>query len=195
VGRTAAQQAQINGAHVNLLNLKPGKLDNFKDKNPWIKCNQYSEDYLRELLPQTDILIVAVHSLTKTYDIKISKEMVRLMEQGSVLMDISVEQTNAVESSHITNHEQPTFIVDGIVHYCVPNVAAIVPLTASRILTKKILPFIKSLALNGLKDAIVEESGLLPAISIYNGKMTNHFLAEYFGHEFYNIFELLELNL
>ena len=75
------------------------------------------------------------------------------------------------------------------------NIAATVPHSASRILTKKILPYLKILGLKGLKDALVEEPGLLSSVFIYKGKVTNRLAADYHGHEFYNIFELLELNL
>lgn len=195
VGRTAALQAKVNGAHVNLLSLKPGKLDEFEKEHPDLKTDLYSEKKLRELLPHTDILIVAVYSLTDDYHIFISKEMINLMEKGSVIMDISVEQAHAVETSRVTSHEQPTFIVDEIVHYCVPNIPAVVPVTASRILTKKMIPYIKTLAMKGLKDSLVEEPGFISALNIYKGKVTNRFFADHFGHEFYSIFELLELNL
>jgi alanine dehydrogenase len=195
VGRTAAAHAFKNGAKVNLLSLKEAKPVDPNLIAADIAILRYDEKTIKELLPQTDILIVAVHSLTKSYDIKITREMVGLMESGSVLLDISAEQTNAVETSHLTNHEQPTYVVDGVIHYCVPNITATVPVTASRILTKKILPYVKSLAIGGIKDAIVEEPGLISANVIYKGKMTNRFLADQFERQFYNIFELLELNL
>jgi alanine dehydrogenase len=195
VGRTAAAHAFKNGAKVNLLSLKEAKPVDPNLIAADIAILRYDEKTIKELLPQTDILIVAVHSLTKSYDIKITREMVGLMEAGSVLLDISAEQTNAVETSHLTNHEQPTYVVDGVIHYCVPNITATVPVTASRILTKKILPYVKSLATGGIKDAIVEEPGLISANVIYKGKMTNRFLADQFERQFYNIFELLELNL
>ncbi len=195
VGRTVALSAFRNGAKVNLLTLKPEKLDQLKEDLHDIPVDAYSEELLRELLPQTDVLIVAIHSLKKEFDIKITREMIGLMEKGSVLIDISVAEANVVETSHITNHDQPTFIVDGIVHYCVPNIAALVPQTASRVLTKKLLPYVKLLALKDLKDALLEEPGLIPAIGIYKGKITNRLIADYYKQDFYNIFELLELNI
>ena len=195
VGRTAALHAQSCGAQVNLVSLKKGKVEQFAKENPQINTFLYSPESLNKLLPETDVLIIAVYSLKNDYDISISREQINLMEKGSVLIDISVEQLKTVETSHITSHEQPSFIVDGIVHYCVPNIAAAVPVTASRILTKRILPVVKNLALKGLKDSLIEFAGLIPALNIYKGKVTNRFYADHFGYEFYNIFELLELNL
>lgn len=195
VGRTAALHAQAIGAQVNLISLKEGKLDQFAKENPQINTFLYSPQTLKHVLPETDVLIIAVYSLKNDYNISISREQINLMEKGSVVIDISVEQIKTVETSHITSHEQPSFVVDGIVHYCVPNIAAAVPVTASRILTKRILPVVKSLSLKGLKDSLVEFAGLIPALNIYKGKVTNRFYADHFGYEFYNIFELLELNL
>lgn len=195
VGRNAALTAITLGARVNVLTLKPEKLDQVQKELEGARVHPYSEELLRELLPQTDVFIVALHSLKSEYNIKITREMVSLMEQGSVLIDVSVAQANVVETSHITNHDQPTFIAEGIVHYCVPNMPALVPQTASRVLTKKIIPYVKLLALKGLKEALLEEPGLIPAIGIYKGKVTNKMVAAQHGQDFYNIFELLELNI
>lgn len=195
VGRSASKTATDMGVNVNLLTLKPEKLDQLKKELAPANVQPFSEELLEKLLPQTDVLIVAVHSLKKEFNIKITRKQIQLMEKGSVLLDVSVGQSNVVETSHVTNHDQPSFIVDGVVHYCVPNIAALVPQTASRVLTKKLIPYIKLLALKGLKQALLEEPGLLPAVGIYKGKITNRMVADYHGQDFYNIFELLELNL
>jgi alanine dehydrogenase len=195
VGRTAAVEACHSGADVTLLALKPEKLEQFSKEFPKIKVEKYSEELLRELLPKTDVLIVALFSLHTKIDVTISREMVNLMEKGSVIIDVSVAKTNVVETSHITDHGQPSFVIDGIVHYCVPNIPARVPITASQIHTKSILPFVKMLAMKGLKKAIEEEPGFLTALIIYKGKITNRVYAELNGDSFYNIFELLEMNL
>ena len=192
--RTAASYALANGAKVNILSLEKDALDNFKIQFPEINTDLYSDEKIRELLPKTDVLVIAVHSF-KNINISITKEMISLMEAGSVIIDVSAGQTDILETSHVTSHEEPTYLVNGILHYCVPDMPAAVPVTASRILTKKIVPYIKTLALKGLKDSIVEEPGILPALCIYKGKMTNRYFAEYYGYEFYSIFELLELNL
>jgi len=195
VGRTAAAVAALNGVTVNLLTLNPDKLHYLRAELPDVNLLPFSLEKLAELLPETDVLIVALYSLKKAFDFTISRDLITLMEKGSVLMDVSAEQAAVVETSALTNIEQPAFVKEGIVHYCVPNMAALVPTTASRIITKKLLPFIKVLALKGLKEALVEMPGLVPAMSIYKGKVTNRRFADHFAEEFYNIFELLELNL
>jgi len=195
VGRIAARTAVQNGVNVNLLTLKPHKLERLHKELPRINTFEFSEQKLMELLPETDVLFIALYSVKDTYDIKITAEMISLLEKGSAVIDISVEQSKVVETSKITSIEQPTFIRDGIIHYCVPNMASLVPRTASRILTKKLLSFLKILAKEDLKEAIVDLPGLIPALSIYKGKVTNRLYADLYHKEFYNIFELLELNL
>lgn len=196
VGRTAAMHACANGAHVNLLCLKESQMHEKQLDHPHLYKYMYSEEVAREIFPHTDVMIVAVFTLKqKKTEITIPKDLITLMEPGSIVIDVSVEQASVVETSHITSLDKPVFKVDGIVHYCVPNIAATVPLSASKILTKKLLPYLKTLATQGLKDALVKEPGLLSSIFIYKGKVTNRLTADYHGYEFYNIFELLELNL
>ncbi len=194
-GRTAASFARRCGANVNLLVLKEKKLTEISEQMPDVHVKLYSELVLKKVMHNTDVLIVAVHSLSRQHDIFISKDTINLMEPGSVVIDISVEQSNVVESSHVTSHDKPTYIMDDIIYYCVPNIAAAVPYSASKIITKKLLPFIIILATKGLKTALDQEPGLISGISLYKGKVTNRYWAEYYGYEFYNIFELLELNL
>ncbi len=195
VGRTACKTATDMGVNVNVLTLKPEKADSLKKELHPAKVFSYSDEVLEKLLPQTDVFIVAVHSLKKEFDIRISRRQVQLLEKGSVLIDVSVALSSIVETSHATNHDQPSFVVDGVVHYCVPNMAALVPQTASRVLTKKLVPYVKLLALKELKEALLEEPGLIPAVGIYKGKITNRMVADYHSQDFYNIFELLEMNL
>ncbi len=194
-GQTAAAAALAAGADVRLLCLKKDKISELQSKFAGADIRFFSQETLAEALPDTDVLIIAVFSLKKVYDFSIPKETIALMSKGSVVIDISVDQSDVVETSHVTSAEQPTYILDGIVYFGLPNIAALVPVTSSRVITKRLLPYIKTVAQKGLKDALIELPGLIPALSIYKGKITNRTYAEYFGQEFYNIFELLELNL
>jgi len=195
VGRTAAQAALNSGAQVTLFGLKEKKIQNLQADFSEATVEFYSDERLQEKLPETDALIISVYSLKTNYDMKISREMISLMEEGSVVVDVSINQNSILETSHITNFEQPTYVINGIVHYCVPNISAAVPLTASRLITKKILPFLKILSKDDLKETLVQEPGILSALCMYRGKVTQRIFAERFGQKFYSIFELLELNL
>jgi len=195
VGRTAAQIAIRSGAKVKLLGLKEKKIEGIRQEIPGAQVSFYSEEELKNALPETDVLIVSVYSLKQHYDMHISRETIGLMEAGSVVLDISINQTKILETSHLTSFKDPTYVLDGIVHYCVPNISGSVPFTASRVITKKILPFLKTLTKGDLKASLIEQPGLLPSLCTYKGKVTQRIFAERFNKEFYNIFELLELNL
>jgi len=196
IGRVAAVQAWTNGANVNLLSFKRENIENYNIIRDGLQIKEYSEERLRKLLPETDVLIVSVYSLKHPdAGLKINKDMIGLLKPGSVVIDLSVEQSSVVETSHITNINQPTYKIHDIVHYCVPNITASVPLTSSKIYTKKILPYIEILAKNGLKNGLTRSPELLSALAMYKGKITNRILATRFEYSFHNIFDLLELNL
>ncbi|KAA3617718.1 MAG: hypothetical protein D8M58_00820 [Calditrichaeota bacterium] len=196
IGRVSAVQAWTNGANVNLLSLKPENIKSYDIVRDGLSIKEFTPENLRDLLPETDVLIVSVYSLRyPEVEFSIDKKMVNLLKPGSVIIDLSVEQSPVVETSHVTNINQPTFRVNDIVHYCVPNISATVPLTSSQIYTKKIIPFVQILAKNGLKNGLNKSPELLSALAMYKGKITNRILADRFDYTFHNIFDLLDLNL
>ncbi|MCB0282404.1 MAG: hypothetical protein H6627_02335 [Calditrichae bacterium] len=196
IGRVAAIQAWTNGANVNVLSLKPENMTQYNIVRDGLSLKEYSDKNLSDLLPSTDILIVSVYFLKASdINVKITKEMISMLKPGSVVIDLSIEQNPVIETSHVTNIAQPTFIAEDIIHYCVPNITATVPVTTSKIYSKKIIPFIEILAKNGLKNALNLSPELLSAMAVYKGKITNRHLADRFNHTFYNIFDLLELNI
>jgi len=196
VGRVAAVHAWTNGANVNILTLKPQNIDKYNINRDGLQIDAFSKDKLMELLPQTDVIIVAVYSLKQApEEYLLDKEDMKTLQPGSIIIDLSVDRNQVVESSHITNITQPTFVLDDIVHYCVPNITSTVPITSSKIFSIKSLPFIEILARDGLKMAMDKSPELLSALAMYKGKVTNRIIADRFDFTFHNIFELLELNL
>lgn len=196
VGRIAAMQAWSNGANVRLLSLKPEKISSYNLNRDGLTLEAFSMDRLKELLPATDILIVSVYSLSGLeMALHIDKDTLSLLAPGSVVIDLSVEQSPIVETSHVTNINQPTYTVNDIIHYCVPTIAAAVPKTSSEIFTNKILEYIKVLALNDLKIALNKSPELLSGLALYKGKITNRTVADRYDHTFQNIFDLLEMSL
>jgi len=196
IGRVSAVQAWTNGANVNLLSFKPENIKSYDIVRDGLAIKEFTPERLQELLPKTDILIVSVYSLRfSEVDFVIDKEMISLLKPGSIIIDLSVEQNPVIETSHVTNINQPTYTVNDIVHYCVPNISATVPVTSSQIYNKKIIPYIEILAKHGLKNGLNKSPELLSALAMYKGKITNRILADRFDYTFYNIFDLLELNL
>ncbi len=196
VGRVAAVQAWGTGANVTLLSAKPENLKEYDLGRDGLTVLPFSDQQINQLLPTTDVLIVAVHALHSSLnDMNISKKQIQLLKPGSIVMDLSVESTPVVETSHVTSVAQPTYISDGIVYYCVPNITSVIPVTTSKVYAANIFPYILILAKYGVQSAIKRSPELLSAIAFYRGKTTNRTLSERVGSTFYNIFELFDLNL
>ena len=107
--------------------------------------------------------------------------MLRLMRKGSVLVDVAIDQGGCFETSHPTTHTEPTYEVDGIVHYCVANIPGAVPYTSTLALTNATLPYVLRLADMGWKDACEADEGLAAGVNIVKGKVVFPAVAEAFG--------------
>ena len=111
----------------------------------------------------------------------VSKEMLGSMTEGSVLVDISIDQGGCFESSRPTNHDEPTFIENGVLHYCVTNMPGAVPLSATSALNRATLPFIKELANKGINQALNENKHLMNGLNIQNGQIIHPAIKEALG--------------
>jgi len=110
----------------------------------------------------------------------VTKPMLRGMKQGAVLVDIAIDQGGCFESSHPTTHTHPTFLKDGVVHYCVANIPGAVPLTSTHALNNATLPFGLALASGGLK-AIARNPGLRGGLNVHRGHVTHPAIAASLG--------------
>jgi alanine dehydrogenase len=113
------------------------------------------------------------------------------MKPGSVIIDVSVDQGGCMETTRPTTLDRPTFMQYGVVHYCVPNMTANVPRTASRVLTNAALPYVKALARKGLNDALKADSALAGAVCTFEGQIVNSGLGEHFGIPYTPLEDLL----
>ncbi len=139
-------------------------------------------DILAKELADADVVVGAIHSETGSAPCVVSEEMITQMKRGSVIIDISIDQGGCFETSEITSHNKPTFTKHGVIHYCVPNIAARVPQTASiafsNVLTSLLL---KANDFGGNFDKLLHHSkGTRNGIYIYKGVLTNKFLANRF---------------
>ena len=180
VGTNAAKLAAGLGAHVNILEININRLRYIDDIMPENITTIYSNEHnLLKTLSYTDLLIGAVLIPGAKAPKLISREMLKIMNEGSVIVDVAVDQGGCVETCKPTTHENPTFITEGIVHYCVSNMPGAVPYTSTLSLTNITLPYIKHLAHNGpsaLKDDIFNGG-----VNIYNGKVTHRGVSEAFN--------------
>jgi alanine dehydrogenase len=132
---------------------------------------------LEEELVDADIIVGAVLVPGGRTPVLITREMLGAMKKGSVIVDASVDQGGYVETSRPTTHDDPVFIVDGIVHYCVVNMPGAYPRTTSPALTNATLPYVKVLATKGIDKAIADSEKVRSSLNTYQRRITNKALA------------------
>ena len=109
--------------------------------------------------------------------------MLKLMRPGSVITDVAIDQGGCIETSHATTHEEPTYVVDGVIHYCVANMPGGVARTSTMALTNATLPFVIALANKGYRKAIEDDVHLRNGLNIHRGKVTYAAVAAELGYE------------
>ncbi len=136
---------------------------------------------LEEEIIDTDVVIGAVLVPGGRTPVLITRQMLGTMKRGSVIVDVSVDQGGCVETSRPTTHDDPVFIVDGIVHYCVANMPGAYPRTSTLALTNATLPYVKTIAEEGITNAVQEDPAVKSALNTYQGRIVNKALAESLG--------------
>ena len=146
---------------------------------------------LKKLVSECDLFIGGVLVPGAEAPKLITKEMIKNMKRGSVIVDVAIDQGGCVETSKPTTHASPTYIVDDVVHYCVANMPGGVPRTSTLALNNATLPFLSKLANNGYKKILKEDKNFLAGLNIYKGNVTYKAVAEAFGHKYVSPNELL----
>ncbi|MFO1052045.1 MAG: alanine dehydrogenase [Planctomycetota bacterium] len=185
VGTQAAKMAAGLGANVVLMDLDLDRLRYLADVMPANVRMLHSNAFaIREQLPHADLVVgaVLVHGaraprLVRREDLKIMKD------DGPVIVDVAVDQGGCVETCKPTTHENPTFVIDGVIHYCVANMPGAVPRTSTFALTNATAPYAIRLAGMGVKNAL-QDATLRTAANVIAGKVTHKGVAEAFGYEF-----------
>jgi alanine dehydrogenase len=121
----------------------------------------------------------------------VTRDMIKSMKRGSVIVDVAIDQGGCVETSKPTTHGDPTYIVDDVVHYCVANMPGGVPRTSTLALNNATLPFLVKLANKGYQKALGEDKNFLAGLNIYKGQVTYKAVAEVFGHDFVDPLSIL----
>ena len=114
----------------------------------------------------------------------VTKDMLKIMKRGSVIVDVAIDQGGCVETSKPTTHANPTYIVNDVVHYCVANMPGGVPRTSTLALNKATLPFLLKLADNGYQKALKDDKNFLEGLNIFKGKVTHKAVADVFGYKY-----------
>jgi alanine dehydrogenase len=182
VGRTAARQALDSGAHVILVDADLVKL---REANREL-CDRAvtavaDEERLSRFTRIADVVIGAVLIPGSKAPFLVTEAMVRAMKPGSVVIDVSIDQGGCVETSRPTTPDHPTFVAHGVVHYCVPNMTAVVARTASRAMANAVVPYLVALADRGVDAALREIAGLAAGAYLYRGKVVNEGVGKALG--------------
>lgn len=182
VGTHAAQMAAGLGAKVYLLDTSLDRLRHLSEVMPK-NCFPLmsSPATVRELVQEADVVIGAVLLHGAKAPKLVTREMLKTMKQGAVLVDVAIDQGGCFETSRPTTHSEPIFEVDGVVHYCVANMPGAVPLTSTIALTNATLPYALRIASQGWQEVARNEPGVRAGLNVVNGKVTYAGVAEAFG--------------
>ncbi|MDR0428001.1 MAG: alanine dehydrogenase [Dysgonamonadaceae bacterium] len=182
VGTHAAWMAAGLGAHVTIMDISLPRLRYLSEVMPANVDTMMSSRYnIEQLLPNADMIIGAVLIPGAKAPHLITKDMLKLIPKGSVLVDVAIDQGGCFETSHPTTHADPVYEVDGILHYCVANIPGAVPVTSTSALTNATLPYALLLADLGWEKACESHADLKAGLNILNGKIVNQAVAQTFN--------------
>lgn len=186
-GVNAARMAMGLGADVTILEVDLERM-RFLDMTMHGSHTLYSnQTHLMDLLPRVDLLIGAVLVPGSKAPKLITREMLRCMQPGSVLVDIAVDQGGCAETTRPTTHHDPTFVEEGVIHYCVANMPGAYARTATQALINVTQRYIEFLADHGIKEACEQQPALVGGVNVMDGKLTCKEVAEAHGMEYHSV--------
>jgi alanine dehydrogenase len=179
VGTEAARMAVGLGAQVTILEKSIHRL---KELDAYfgsrVRTLYSTAENLEKMTKEADVLIGAVLIPGKKAPCCITRHMVKQMSKGSVIVDVAIDQGGCVETSRPTTHGEPTYVEEGVIHYCVTNMPGACPLTSTYALTNATFSYAMDLAEKGFERAITEDSHLKEGVNVYKGHVTNFFVAQ-----------------
>nr|HQV33995.1 hypothetical protein [Calditrichia bacterium] len=185
----AANLALKRGARVRLLYLDEEALNNSETPlDEGVERAPAGEDAYREFFPGTDLLISANTTPTGKTELAIPFEAVEYLKSGTVAVDLDIAMGGSIGTSHRTDHDNPIFLSDnGVIHYCVPHLAGVIPATSSEALSYALLPFLLRIADFGFANVLRDQPGLTNGLVIFEGRITKPELANELGVSIFNI--------
>ena len=194
-GSNAALIALGMKARVTVLDISVDRLMEAERFLPGVEALMSNQMTVEEQVTRADLVIGAVLVAGARAPRLVTEEMVKAMQPGSVMVDISIDQGGCFETSHMTTHSDPVFVKHGVVHYCVGNMPGAVPITSTLALTNVTLPYIMQLADLGVPGAARRNPGLAKGINVIEGKVTNPRVAEATGNQYFPIESLLPIDI
>lgn len=173
VGMAAAQAMLGAGAQVTVIDKNLSILEKISERFPRAVTMTSTKRNIERATAFADVVIGAVLVSGQRAPVVVTREMVRAMKPRSIIIDISIDQGGCIETSRPTTHEHPTFVEEGMVHYCVPNIPGVVARTASHVFLNAALPYILEVANKGIEEAIKEYPAIESAVNTHNGELVN----------------------
>lgn len=193
VGTQAAKMAAGLGADVTIMDVSLPRLRQLDDILPKNVKTVYSNEYnVREAVKDSDLIIGAVLIPGAKAPSLITRDMLKTMRPGTVMVDVAIDQGGCFETSKATTHQDPIYVVDNVIHYCVANMPGAVPYTSTLALTNATLPYALQLANKGWKKACLENDELLPGLNVVNGKVVYKGVADAFKMKYTDVQEVLK---
>ncbi|MBN8580446.1 MAG: alanine dehydrogenase [Anaerolineae bacterium] len=173
VGTSAARAMLGAGAHVTVLDNNMAALEKISERLQHVVTMFATPRNIERAIRYADVLVGAVLVSGQRAPVLVTREMVRAMKPRSVIIDVSIDQGGCVETSRPTTHDNPIFIEENIVHYCVPNIPSVVARTASHVFVNSAIPFIAEIANRGIETAIKQNTAIEAAINAHQGKLVH----------------------
>ncbi|MGD8710780.1 MAG: alanine dehydrogenase [Ectothiorhodospiraceae bacterium] len=193
VGENAITMAVGMGAEVIVLDRKVETLRRLASHfGSTIKTVYSTKAALQHYVEDADLVIGAVLVTGAEAPKLVTREMIGRMRPGSVLVDVAIDQGGCFETSHATTHDDPTYVIDDVVHYCVANMPGAVPKTSTHALNNVTLPYALAIAGKGYRQALLDDRHLLQGLNVYRGKVTYRAVAEEHGYDFVDPAEALK---
>ncbi len=193
VGENAAIIATGMQAKVHIVDKSEKRLEELTKKFGDKIIPQLSDNIdLKKLISEADLLVGGVLIPGAEAPKLVTKDMLKLMRRGSVIVDVAIDQGGCIETSKPTTHGNPTFIVDDVVHYCVANMPGGVPRTSTFALNKVTLPYLVKLANKGYQKALGEDNNFLAGLNVHKGHVTYKAVADVFGHKYVSAGEAIK---
>jgi alanine dehydrogenase len=185
VGQNSAQLALANGANVTLIDVTQDRLNQFAQENQKLAGNLKTvistTETVEESAKNADVVIGAVYSPGRRPPVLLKEDQIAKMQQGSVLIDVAVDQGGCFETTHPTTYENPTYNVHGVVHYAVANMPGAVPKTATQALSNATQPYLIQIAEQGILQALKSDQGFASGVNTFKGNPIDPGLAATMG--------------
>jgi alanine dehydrogenase len=161
------------GAHLTVLDTNTSALEDICNQIPYVATMVSTPINIERVCAYADLVIGAIMVPGERPPVIITRQIIRAMKPRSIIMDISIDEGGCVETSRPTTNEKPTFIEEGVVHYCVPNMGSLVARTTTYAFLNAAMPFIIELVTKGVDKAIAENPAIERGAGIYKGKVTH----------------------